>query len=172
MAYGMKGHIGISFQQSFGTAFTGSMFYIPFISESIVEAIPPIISEGITGRFEEGDSYEGAHEIGGDITIPAHPILIGLALKAWMGQSSSALTTSYYTHTFKPRTSDFDDFAAVPPITIEVYRDAGSAYQYYDMLCSNLTFEYAHNALIKVTTTFKGGKFAKLVKTVPSYVAG
>jgi len=168
----MKGHLGICFQQSFGTAYISSFFYVPLISESVVESIPPIVSEGMRGRFEEGDSYEGAHEVAGDVVIPAHPVLLGVLLKAWCGQSSGSLATSVYTHTFQPKTSDFGTMAAVPPMTIEVYRDSGSAHQYHDCLCNGLSIEIAYGAIIKATMSIMGASFAKVAKTGPTYIAG
>lgn len=170
--YGMKGHLGISFQQSFGTAYTNSFHWIPILNESLKENIPLLISEGIRGRFEDGPSHEGPHDISGDITVEAHPILTGKLLTAWMGQSSGTLVESVYTHEFQPKTTDFDDMAAVPPMTIEVYRDAGSAHQYYDCLCNQLTVEIAHGAIVKNTLSIIGGKFSKVAKSTPSYLAG
>jgi len=173
MAYGMMGHCGISFQDSFGCTETGSMHYIKLISESITENIPPLIDEGIQGRFEEGESYEGAHEIAGDIVTNIHPILFGKFLAGWCGQSSaSPVASGCISHNFIPKTSDFNDLAAVPPCTIELYRDAGSAFMYYDMLIDVLTLEFAHGAFIKNTVSFIGGKFTKAVKSEPTYLAG
>lgn len=172
MAYGMQGHLKISFQDSFGTANTGSFYSIPLISETITENIPPIVSEGMKGRFEEGDSYEGAHDIGGDLVFEAHPILLGVALTAWAGQSSGTLTDSTYTHQIKPIATDWGEMSAVPPMTIEVYRDAGSAHQYYDMCCNDLSIEIAHGAIVKCTMSMLGGKFGKVAKTAASYLPG
>lgn len=172
MGYGMKGHLGISFQQSFGTVFTSSYHWFPIINESLTENIPLLVSEGMRGRFEEGPSFEGAHDIAGDFTIEAHPILAGKLLAAWMGQSSGTLTTSVYTHLFKPKATDWGDLAAVPPMTIEVYRDAGSAHQYYDCCMNQLVIEIAHGSLVKMTGSVVGGKFAKAAKSTPSYLIG
>jgi hypothetical protein len=148
------------------------MYYLPIISETLSEAKPPLIPEGMRGRFEAGDDYEGFNELTGDIVFEAHPILAGIALKAWAGQSSGTLSGSVYTHEFIPRTVDFDKFAAVPPMTIEVYRDAGSGMQFYDMLCDQLTIEIAHGALQKITMGMIGGKAQKTTKTSPSYLPG
>jgi len=173
MAYGMMGHCGLSFQNSFGTQITTSFDYLPLISESITENIPPLLDEGIRGRYEEGESYEGAHELTGDIVTNVHPIILGKLLAAWCGQSSAdPIDSGCISHQFIPAISDFDEFAAVPPMTIEIYRDAGSAFLYYDMLLDTLTLEFAHGAFIKSTASFIGGKFAKAEKTTATYLAG
>lgn len=172
MGYGMRGHAKICFQQSFGTAYTASYYSIPLISESLIEAIPPIVPEGMRSRYEAGEPFEGPHEITGDLVFEAHPILAGVALKAWMGQASGTAVASHYSWTFKPCTSEFDVHAAVPPMTIEVYRDVTSAHQYYDMLCDQLSFEIAHGAIQKITMSMIGGKFAQIAKGTPSYLSG
>ena len=172
MAYGMKGHLGICFQQSYGTAYTSSFHYFPLINESLIENIPLLISEGVRGRFEEGPSHEGAHDISGDVTVEAHPILSGKLFTAWAGQSSGTLSNSSYVHLIKPKATDWGELAAVPPMTIEVYRDGGSAHQYYDVLCDQLVTDIAHGAIIKHTMSIKGGKFSKVAKTTASYLAG
>lgn len=172
MGYGMTGHVAVGFQNSFGTANVASYHYFPIITENLIESKPPLISEAMYGRYEAGETYEGYNEITGDIVFYPHPILIGKMFKAWCGTSSSTLVTSHYQHVFKPATTDFDTLAAVPPMTIEVYRDAGSASQYYDMCCNQLSFEIAHGAIVRVTASMVGGKFSKVVKTTPSYLEG
>jgi len=172
MGYGMGGHLGLCFQQSFGTAYTSSYHWLPILNESLVEAKPLLVSEAMHGRYEEGDIFQGVNEIGGEIVAEADPISLGAFLKAWFGQSSGTLTGSTYVHDFVPRTSDFDAYAAVPPVTIEVYRDAGSASQYSDMLLNELNIEIAHGAIIKYTGTFIGAGFSKVAKSSPVYLTG
>lgn len=172
MAYGMNCHIGISFQDSYGTSNVDSMHYFPIISESLTEGIPEVESEAVRGRMEAGDSYEGMHEYAGDIVFDGHPILLGKMLKAWFGQSSGTLSTSHYVHTFNPVTADFCNLAAVPPMSIEVYRDAGSAHLFSDMLCNQLVIEIAHGAIVKATASMIGANREKASKTTPSYLPG
>ena len=60
MGYGQEGHVGISFQQSFGTAYTSSMDFFPIASETITDAIEELMSETLKSRLEEPDDYEGS----------------------------------------------------------------------------------------------------------------
>ena len=174
MGYGANGHLGIGFQSSYGTAMTTSYHWFPLISETLNETIPELVSEAMRSRMEEGESFQGFHEIAGDVVVEAHPILIGKLLKAWCHTTSytPALVASHYTHTFMPAPGDWGDLAAVAPMTIEVYRDAGSAHQYYDMCLNTLALEIAHGSIIKATAGFIGGKFAKAAKKSPSYLTG
>lgn len=174
MGYGQNGHVGISFQNSMGTSNVDSMDYFPIISESITESIESLVPESLQSRYEEPDDYEGMHSIEGDIVCEVHPHLVGKALKAWCGQHSQDIyVNSCYRHLFIPCMSDWDvGYAALPPMTIEVYRDAGSAYLYYDCMCNQLVFEIAQNALYKMTMSIIGTRFAWANKTTPSYLPG
>lgn len=172
MAYGMGGAIGITMQQSFGTAYTTGMRFQPFISESLNESIPPIVVEGMHGIIDEGDSLEGAHEISGDINFEVDPSMIGFYIKGFCNSTSYDLTivgSFYHTHEFMPAQVDFDEMAATPPMTVEAYRDAGSAFQYHSMLVNTLAFEFAHGALIKSTVGFIGAGFALAAKQTAVY---
>lgn len=172
MGYGIKAHIGVSFQNSFGTLNVDSMHYFPIISESLTKNIPPLMSEAVRGRYEAGPSYEAMHELAGDIVFDAHPVLLGKMLKGWFGQASGTLTNSYYSHEFNPITDDFDKFIAVPPMSIEVYRDAGSAHLFYDAAVNQLVIEIAHNNIVKCTASVIAAKHQKLAKSTPSYLPG
>lgn len=172
MAYSTFGHVGISFQQSFGTAFATSRDYFPILNESITEEIPPLISESIVGRFEEGDTYEGFHTIGGDLSMEVHPISIGKMMKAWTNNTSMTGQTSTYSHQFLPLQTDFDNKAAVIPCTIEIFRGVGSSFIYSDMLANTFSIEIAHGQITKSTIGFVGGNYVGIAETTPSYPAG
>jgi hypothetical protein len=171
MAYGMLGQVGVSFQTSFGTSSVASLFWHRVINETLTQNKPPLTPEGMNGVIDERNAHEGPNDVVGDIVTEVHPILIGQLLQAWTNAvSDSTLVTSVYQTTMKPPQTDFDQYAAVNPATIEVYRDAGSAFKYYDMLCNAFSIEIANGVLHKVTTSWIGGKFAKSAKETPSYI--
>jgi hypothetical protein len=173
MAYGQNGHIGISFQDSFGTANTDSMDYFTFISETISEGIEELISESMASRYERPDPYEGMHRIEGDIVTEIHPHGTGKLLMAWAGQESVAYNGSCYSHLMLPRIDDWEaEKCALPPCTIEIYRDTGSAYQYSDMMCNQIVLEISQGALYRCTASWIGASFTWMDKTTPSYVTG
>lgn len=173
MAYGQDGHIGIGFQSSLGTANTSSLWYMPFVSETLKENIEDLLSESLSSRLEEPDPYEGMHSIEGDVVMEVHPHNVGVLLKAWAGQESVSYSNSCYSHLFVPLDDDWDaEKSALPPMTIEVYRDTGSAYQYYDMLLNQLVFEISQGAIYRATASFVGAQFDWMAKTSPSYETG
>ena len=75
--YGMLGHIGISKQNSFGTA-TNSYDYMPIISETLTTNIEQLVEEGMRTRFDEGPSHDGLQTVAGDIVFEPHPIIFCL----------------------------------------------------------------------------------------------
>lgn len=163
MSYGMKSSLGINFQNSYGTTLTSSIYWLPYLSEGLTLKKEQLISEGRRGIFDEGASYEGMNSIEGDIEVEAHPVTLGVLLKAAFGAPSTVTSTGVYTHTFKPRTSDFDAYAANIPLSIvRVPDDTGSAHQYYDMVASKISFGVANGEFQKVTMSVIGGKYSQV----------
>lgn len=173
MSYGMKTNVGISFQNSYGTALTNSIYWVPFLSEGFAVSKEPIVSEGMTGVFDEGATYEGINAVEGTLEVEAHPIVLGAMLKALMGSPSTVTSGAYYTHTFKPRTADFDDYSAQIPVTIsKALGDAGSAHRFYDMNASKMSLSVANGELLEASMDFMGGKYLQIVAPAASYPAG
>lgn len=173
MAYGQDGHVGISFQDSLGTSNVDSFDFFPIISESLTENVESLMSEAMATRLEEPDEYDGMHSNEGDLVVEVHPMSIGKMLLGWTGQECATLVGSIYNHSFVPLTDDWDaERCAVRPATIEVYRDTGSAYLYYDMVLNTLAFEIAQGTLLRATAGFIGGQFSWSAKQTASYEQG
>ena len=173
MSYGMKANVAISFQNSYGAANVASRYWIPYLSEGFAVTKEPITSEAMTGVFDEGAMYEGLNAVEGKLEVEAHPISLGVLLKSVMGNPTSVQSGAIYTHTFKPRTSDFDDYAANIPLTISKdLGDSGSSHQYYDMVASKLSLSAANGELLKCSVDFLGGKYAQIIAPAASYPTG
>lgn len=171
MAYAHLGHIGISAQQSFGTA-TNSFEYFPIINESLTTGIEQLVEEGMRARFEEGPTHEGLLTVAGDIVFEPHPIIIGHFLRGFTGQASSTLVDSVTTWEFLPKQSDFDDKVIAPPYTLEVFRDIGSAWQFTDSIVNALTFEITAGAIVKCTASMLCRISSLAPKSTPSFPEG
>ncbi len=172
MAYGQSGHLAISFQNSFGVSNTDSPFFVPLVSESISETINQIVENNMYARLAESPAHEGTHEFEGDIATDAHPIVLGSFLKAALGQVTSTPQDSAFLHEFLPATADWDEFAAVGPMTMEVFRDAGSAFLYYDMLGSALSLEINQGELLSATLSTLGGRFSQQAQSSTDFRPG
>lgn len=171
--YGMKTNVGLSFQNSYGTALANSIYWIPFLSEGFALGKEQIVSEGMTGVFDEGINYEGTNAVEGSLEVEAHPILMGVLFKALMGAPTTVTSGAYYTHTFKPSITDFDDYAAHIPVTVTKHLgDAGSAHRFYDMVASKMSLSVANGELLKASIDFMGGKYSQIAAPAASYAAG
>ena len=173
MAYGQKSNIGIIFQNSFGTVGdVNSIHFVPHLSYNLALEIPPIYSENMRGVFDEGDTYDGARTINGDLQCEAQPIALGAMLKSILNLESSTNSDSIYTHLFKPRTADHSEESAGNPVTMYTYLDTGSAMLYSDLNGTTLEIGIANGELLKATVGYVGGTFTQNADVAASYPVG
>ncbi len=175
MSYGMKGQLAVSAQQSFGTA-TSSFEFIPIVSEGVTTEVVQIMEEGMRQRFAEGPIREGLETTAGDVILDGHPVLIGHFLKGALGTATTTTTGAesgdYYEHEFLPATTDFDGgFTALPPYTMEIYRDAGSAWQFTDTIFNALTVDITAGEIGRVTAGTMSRTTSLKNKTSASFLA-
>ena len=167
MAYGIRSYVQMSFQDSFGTANISSSHPIPILSETLTETKPPLMDEGMYGRFDQDEAYEGLNEIAGEVVFHPNAETIGIALLAWAGANTAATSVDGvgWQYEITPESNDFENKCATIPLTVEVYRDVGSSFQYYDMCCNELSLEIANGEIVKATMGLVGGKYAKMTET-------
>ena len=167
--YGMKSHVLMTFQDSFGTSDTSSQYALPIVNESLTHTIEQIAEQGMYNRYAESPYHEGLHQIAGDITMEAHPFYVGLLLTSAVGWTSSTSDTNDITHVFKPRTADWDNRIATNPVTMEVYRSVGSAHLFYDLGGDSLSFSISNGELLNVSASFIGAGFSRKGAGSPTY---
>lgn len=172
MAYGMNDRVGISFQDSFGTSLVDSMHWIEQADEGLGIDIPPLVATGMRGVFDEGAHYEGPHMVGGAISAEANPLSVGVLLAAVLGKPTTVTSDGLYTHTFKPRTADWDVYAANVPATVHRYLDVGSAQILYDLVGSQLELTLAAGQFLMAKVDFLGGKISDVAAIAASYPTG
>jgi hypothetical protein len=159
MPYGQDAVLGLAFQNSHGTvAAVGSMYPMPFLSESLTPTYPELISQNMEGRFDEGEGYSGPRNVGGTISLEAQPITLGVLLKALMGAPTTVTSTSHYTHTFKPRTSDFDVNVIANPLTAyKNLADGGQVPLYRDLVATRMELSVANGEFLTANVDITGG---------------
>ena len=155
MAEGLFGFLGISAQQSFGTATTSNAF-IPFNSEALTTEVELLMESGIRNRLGEPPSHEGLETINGDITIEPDFVNIGHFIRGVFGSAVTSTTGAgsgtQYTHTFTPLvSSDFDEKSAIPPYTVTVHRDVTSAFRFTDSVFNTLALTLTAGQLTEMT---------------------
>jgi len=173
MSYGLDTRLGICFQNSYGTALTNSIHWLPFMSEGLAATKETIISENMTGRYDEGQMYEGVNEISGSVEMEANPISLGAIMKAFFGQATAVTSSGITAHTYKPATTDFDIFSAKRPVTfVKNTADAGSAHLYYDTAVSKFSLSIANGELLSCAVDILGGKYSQIGSMASSLPAG
>ena len=173
MPYGQNAKIGLAFQNSHGdVAVVASMYSMPFLSESVTPDIPELLSANMEGRFDEGEAYSGARNVGGTFQIEAQPITVGVLLKSLMGNPVSVTSGAIFTHTFKPRTSDFDVNVTGNPMTMyKNLADSGQVPLYNNLVCTKLEFGLSNGELLTVDADMTGGVVATKTTSVNIGVA-
>jgi hypothetical protein len=162
MPYGQNAKIGLAFQNSHGTvAEVDSMYSMPFLSESITPDVPELLSGNMEGRFDEGEAYSGPRNVAGTLRTEAQPITVGVLLKALMGDPTTVNSNNIYTHTFKPRTADFDTNVTGNPLTMyKNLADGGQVPLYQDLVFTRLMFDLSNGELLTVDADATGGVVA------------
>ena len=160
MPYGNDSVIGIAMQNSFGTAAAvGSIHHIPVLNEDYGLKQEELLSRNLNGRFDEGDSYSGKRQYGGQLEAEAQPKMLGVLLTAGINDATAATSGSLRTYTFTPRTGDWDRYAPNRPFSYYKYlADGGSAQLFYDMIGSRFELQLQEGGFLTARLAAVGGK--------------
>src|SRR2546421_2116066 len=166
MPYGAQIKFGIGAQTATGSgnavalpANVGSFHHVALISENVGLEKAEIVSANLTGRFEQGASYDGIAKVNGTITFEATPKLLGCMLSLIAPEGANKVTSgSLQTYTFFPRTADFSSTLVGEPFTLyKQFSDSNSAECYFDCQLSKLTLTFAQGQLLKSAVDVSGG---------------
>ena len=161
MSYGAQTKLGIARQASAGTAVTVATSYHPiaFLSEDIGLEKQEVISQNLTGRFDEGAVYSGPSNIAGTLSVELTPRSIGAALAAVVNHSPTSVSSdSIRSLAFLPNTVDFSSLLVKAPFSIyKQWTDADSGEQFYDCQFTGIEFTLAQGAFTQAQVTVAGG---------------
>ena len=160
MSYGANVKIGLARQVNAGSYATdpGSFHGFAFTSEDVGLEKDELISQNLTGRFEEGAVYDGLSRINGTIEAELTPRNIGVALLAVMNTPSTVTSGSVKTYTFLPNTQDVSASIVKIPMTMyKQFSDASSAELFYDLQFSELSLQFGQGAFLRGRVTVGGG---------------
>lgn len=160
MPYGQDANIGIAFQTSHGTPVSdiGSFYPLPFLSESVTPQVPELISVNMQGRYDEGESFAGARNVGGTIANESQPISLGVALKAICGTPTIITSNSILNHEFLPATADFDTNVINIPMTMHKnLADGGQVPVYQDLVATRLELSCTNGEFLMASLNLTGG---------------
>lgn len=170
--YGEDVELGISFQNSYGTQLQNSVWYVPILSENLSPAIEVPAKQSLRGVYDEGALLEGTRSVESDIEVEAHPVTLGVLLKAALGDPVSTQVESWVTqHVYTPPNDDFDAYAARRPMTITKNLGVGSAMRFYDMIGGGIQLSITNGELLRVTLSVIGGKWDQVAPPSASFLA-
>lgn len=165
MSYGAQIKFGIARQTAAGSGnavtAAGSFHHIALISEDVGLEKDEVISQNLTGRFEQGATYDGVSKIAGTLECEVTPKALGALLTSVLGTPASVSSGSLRTLTFFPSTGDYSATIIQQPFTIyKQFADASSAEHYFDCQFSQLDFRFAQGQLLSVRAGVPGGSRA------------
>lgn len=172
MSQGTDFILGIALQTSGGTAANvNSLDWMEFVSESLGRNIPPLVSQGNRGVFDENDEIQGPNTVDGEYTIEARPIELGKMLRAMFGDYSVSGTGSY-SHSYKPEQADWDPIFAKQPVTIHKGMATGSAQTLYDLNANLLELSLTAGEYLMAKLEFVGGQLSQIAEDTPVFETG
>jgi hypothetical protein len=172
MPFGALAHVGLGKETTWGTA-AAVNDYIRFASEGITEEIEQVVSENIAGIVDEGASYEGMHNISGDLSFDVYPNAVGHMLQSAFGAPvTTSVSEGVYKHVFTPVQANYSNLSALPSYTLEIHRDLEQAFQYVGSVVNDLTFSFGTDTKIMQGSAAIISKELTLVaKTTPNFEA-
>lgn len=168
--YGFGGHIGLGKESAWGTAIAATD-YIEALSESLNVNFDRFDTKNIVGMFGEPDDEQGIKRIAGDVVAAGHPdaLLAWLVAATGIQSNSEVLSGFLHTHNLTMATADNGANNPVPPLSLEIFRDVGSAQQYDGIQVSQLQLSAAPNQDLRMTASVIGKGEQNIAATTPSF---
>lgn len=161
MSYGAQIKLGIARQTAGGTSVTavGSFFPLAVVNETLGLEKEELISENLSGRFEQGAVYDGVAAVRGTIEFEVTPSnLVPLLMAAVNYQPINVTSGALRSMTWIPNTQDFSALLVKAPITAyKQFSDSTSADLYYDCQFSQLDLVFGQGQFMRARATVVGG---------------
>lgn len=157
MSYGMQGYIGLAKESVWGTPVVPTAFATA-MSETLGITIDRFETKNIFGGMYKPDDEAGVRRISGDTVHAGDPSTLGYLLHAAFGSvaTTSLSGATFKQHIFQCATSDVSSVCALPPYTLEVFRDVTSAQQYAGCNLSKLSMQLQPNQDLRLTANWVG----------------
>jgi hypothetical protein len=162
MSYGANAKFAIARQSNEGSYISAVASFTPlaFLSHDIGLEMQEMISENLSGRFEEGPSYAGPSNIAGTIEMELTPKSLQAGLTAVLNHAPVTVSSdSLRTYTFTPNTAEFSSTLVKAPYSIYFQlADASSAEHWYDAQLGQIEFSIGQGAFLKGRLGVVGGR--------------
>ncbi len=155
MSYGSIGYVGLAKETNWGSGQAATEF-VEALTENITLNKDRYNHKNIIGSLAEPDDSVGLNRVGGSISFAANPVAIGHFLRGVLGTQSTSVVTSgsLWTHQFATKNADFDATTPLPPYSVEVFRDVGTAQLYGGGQINGLTFTIANGQAVQCDAAF------------------
>ena len=161
MSYGAQIKLGIARQAAANSWVTNATSFhgIALTDESIGIESAEVISQNLTGSFNQGASYQGITKINGTIGFEVTPRNLGAFLAAVIDYTPTVVTSASVTkYNFQANATDFSATLCNAPFTIyKQFSDANSAELYYDCQFGQLDLTFSQGAFLKGQATLVAG---------------
>jgi hypothetical protein len=151
---------------------TTSFINVPIVSETMVTNIPPLVSDTIRARYEEGPVSQGIISPGGGLSFRLHPTTLGAFLYAVTGVCTTTGVGCSYQHSFIPVTSAFTADFAINPYTIEIYRGVDEAHFYHDACANRMSMDISGGQFCRGSVDWICRTHSTAAKGTPTFPAG
>lgn len=163
MSYGAQIKFAIGRQSAVGSGgavtAAGSLHHIPLVSEDIGLEKAEVVSQNLTGRFEQGAVYDGVSRIAGTIEFEPEPWSVGVMLDAAVNRVAGVSSGSMRNFIVLPRTVDYSSLFCNEPYTIYAqFSDSSSAEHYFDCQFNGIDFTFAQGQLLRARAQVVGGR--------------
>lgn len=171
MPSGRLAHVGLAKEAVFGTAVAATNYHHFRGGENVKTETEEVTPPNIVGVFDEGPTYQGENRHQGDIPFDAHPNILGFYLLSALGTVTTVTDEVgiRFTHTFAPRQTDFSDVCSLQPLTFEIHRDLGQAFQYAGAVIHRLQLvSGVDEKVVAATAGVMAKAMLRITKTVPT----
>lgn len=174
MPSGRKAHVGLAKETTFGTAVGATNYHRFRGGEALRTAIEEVIPPNILGVPWRGPTYQGERDHTGPIPFDVHPNIFGYYLLSALGVPSTVQDEVgvRWTHTFAPRVVEFADACWLQPLTWEIHRDLGQAFQYAGGVVNQLQLtQGVDEKVLSAVATGISKTMARITATSPTFEA-
>jgi hypothetical protein len=144
MSSGTGGQIALTRSDSLYLSVESVDQWTNFVSESVEHTLNELEEGSITGNKDAPPSHKGIDFGQGDLVIEPDPVALGNFMRGVYGQSSGSVLTEagstgansqalgagnpVIQHQFLPIQAAYDENTFLPPYTMMIYKDVGSAF--------------------------------------------
>lgn len=180
MSSGSGGQIALNRSDSLYLAMDSADIWSNFVSEGLEHTLNELEEGSITGNKDAPPSHKGLDFGEGDIQLEPDPNALGHWMRGVYGQSSGSLlthadstgtnSTSFagfptFQHAFLPIQAAVDERNFLPPYSIMVYKDVGSAFQFNGAQIHGIEFGYQAEQLVTATVNVMARDVKRIERT-------